>query len=314
MIGSAARVSTTQNATMKAAPATPRAMIVDDPHAYWVPPHVVSRIMAVTPADKQRDTKPVDLVMDPPRRDVKNGRDDEESDDPDRHVDVEDPSPREVLREPSSGKWAEDARQPEHSAEVAHVAPPLTRRHDVADDRLGADHQPTGADALDGSACDQVDHVLRKPGEHRARQEDDDRKLEELLSSVEVAELSPQRRGDRRREQVSGDDPRKVVEAVQVGCDRRERRGDDGLIERCEEHSEHERAEDHEYPAVLCLGELVVILRNGGGSDLRQLSCHEHPPSRGPARPRTVRAAVRNRPGPLRSSPLANGRARPSAP
>ena len=51
--GSAALVSTTQKATRRATPSTPSPMIGPEPQAYWVPPHVVRRMMAVTPDDRK---------------------------------------------------------------------------------------------------------------------------------------------------------------------------------------------------------------------------------------------------------------------
>ena len=49
--GSTALDSTTQKATINATPATARPMMMPEPHRYWVPPQVVSRMMAVTPDD-----------------------------------------------------------------------------------------------------------------------------------------------------------------------------------------------------------------------------------------------------------------------
>ncbi len=49
MIGSAARRSCQTKRTSSTTPRTPRPMIVPEPHAYWFPPQVVSRISAATP-------------------------------------------------------------------------------------------------------------------------------------------------------------------------------------------------------------------------------------------------------------------------
>ena len=125
-------------------------------------------------------------------QDAQHRRNDEERHDADGHVDVEDPAPRHVLGEESAGKWAEDARETEDGAEVAHVAATLTRRDDVTDDRLRTDHQSSGTSTLDGATQDEFEHVLREAGKNRTRQEDDDRDLEEPLAPVEVAELAPQ--------------------------------------------------------------------------------------------------------------------------
>ena len=171
-------------------------------------------------------------------------RDDDQRDDADRHVDVEDPAPGELLDEDAAEQRADDARHAEHRAEQALVAAALAGRDDVADDRLGADHQPAAAEALDGAEGDQLDHGVAEPRQDRADQEDHDGGLEEDLPAVLVAELAPQRRRHRRGEQVGGDDPGDVRRAREVGDDRRQRGRDDRLVERRQQHPEHQRADD----------------------------------------------------------------------
>src|SRR5437763_712112 len=87
-----------------------------------------------------------------------------------------------------------------------HVAS-LARRDDVADDRLGGCHQPARADTLEGAESDEHPHRLRHTAEHRPREEDDDRRLEDALATVEVADLSVKGHRDRRHQDVGGDDP-----------------------------------------------------------------------------------------------------------
>ena len=157
---------------------------------------------------EQGEPEPVDLVRDALDGDVEHRGDGEERDDADRHVDVEDPPPREVLGEPAAGERAEHARErrrPRRSSPCSGPAGAGGMTSPMI--AWAADHQPTGADALDRAAGDELDHRLGQPREHRADQEDHDRELEEDLAAVEVAELAPQRRRDRRGEQVGGHDP-----------------------------------------------------------------------------------------------------------
>src|SRR5262249_12493660 len=144
----------------------------------------------------------------------------------DGHVDVEDPAPGQVVHEHAAKQRADHAGQAEHAAEQADVLAPLARRHDVPDDRLGADHEAAAAQALNGAEGDQLDHGLTEPGQHGADQEDHDRGLEEELPAVLVAKLAPQRRGHGGGEQVGGDDPGNVRAAVQVADDGGQRGGD----------------------------------------------------------------------------------------
>ena len=53
MIGSAARRSCQTNATSSATPAAARPTMTAEPQAYWLPPQVVSRMSALTPAGQQ---------------------------------------------------------------------------------------------------------------------------------------------------------------------------------------------------------------------------------------------------------------------
>ena len=171
-------------------------------------------------------------------------RDDRQRHDPDRDVHVEDPAPRRVVDEEAAEQRPGDAAHPEDRADHALVAAAIARRDDVADDRLGEDDEPAAAEALQRAEGDELAHALRLPAQRRPDEEDDDRALEDALAPVEVAELAVERRGDRRRQQVAGDDPRELVQAAELGRDGRQRGGDDRPVERGQQDREHERHED----------------------------------------------------------------------
>ena len=163
---------------------------------------------------------------------------------PDRQVDVEDPAPGEVVDEEAAEQRPDHRRDSEDRAEEALVLAAVAGRDHVADHGDRDDDQPPGAETLDRAERDQLGHSLREPAERGADQEDHDRRLEDELAPVEVAELPVQRRGDRRGEQVRGHDPRQVLDPAEVADDRRQRRRDDRLVERREQQDEDERAED----------------------------------------------------------------------
>ena len=104
--------------------------------------------VSYTHLDVYKRQEVVDDVVDPAEMARDLTPDDEERHGADRDVDVEDPPPRELLDKDSSEQWPDDAGHTEHRAEDALVAPPLSRRDDVPDDRLGADHQPAAAESL----------------------------------------------------------------------------------------------------------------------------------------------------------------------
>src|SRR6266496_6809006 len=103
-----------------------------------------------------------------------------------------------------------------------------------------------GADALDRTEDDQLDHVLRQPAERGAGEEDRDRDQEERLASVRVAQLAVERHGDRRPEHVGGENPRVLGDPAELRDDLRQRGRDDRLSERREQQRHHQARVDRE--------------------------------------------------------------------
>jgi hypothetical protein len=176
-------------------------------------------------------------------------RDDRERDDPDRQVDVEDPAPAERVGEEPAQQRAGHAGHAEDGPEGALVLAPLAGGHDVGHDRLGQHHQAAAAQALQRPERDQLAHALGQAAQRRADQENHDRRLEQALAAVLVAELPPQRRRGRRGQQVGGDHPGQMAEAAQIADDGGQRGSDDGLVERGEQDREHQRGVDDQQAA-----------------------------------------------------------------
>ena len=196
------------------------------------------------PAGEQRDPEPVDLVPHLVHAGVEDRADHPERDRADRQVDVEDPAPGEVVDEEAADQRPDHARNAEDRAEEALVAAALAGRDDVADHGDRGHDQPARAEALDRTEGNQLDHPVREPAQRRAGEEEHDRRLEDELAPVEVAELPVQRARHGRREQVRRHDPRHVRRAAEVADDRRQRGRDDRLVERGEQQHEQERSED----------------------------------------------------------------------
>ena len=203
--------------------------------------------------DERQRTRVVDLVVDPlQRRQVQHARDDDDREDPDGHVDEEDPAP---ARDPEDGlrpreepadHGTEHRRGAEHREEVALVAGALPGGDEVTEDRDRERHEATGAEALDAAVDRQLVHRVGGAGQQRAHHEDRDRDQVQRLAAVDVGELAVQRRRDRRGQQVRGGHPRLQGQTVQVVADGPDGRRDDRLVERGEEHAEHQAAEDRE--------------------------------------------------------------------
>ena len=147
-----------------------------------------------------------------------------------------------VIRPPMAGPIRLD--MPEHGAEQALVPAALRRREQVGDRRHREREDRARAEALDAARGDQLPHLLAQAGQHRAEDEHADAEQEHRPAAEQVGDLAVERAADRRRQQVGRDGPRVEAVAAEVGDDRRQRRADDGLVERGQEDRDHDRAED----------------------------------------------------------------------
>src|SRR5215472_1723662 len=118
-IGSVARCSTNMNPTSPNSAATMSMPLQVDSHAIDCPPKVVNSITAVSstassPAPAKSIPWRLRLVGE-------------------RNVDVEDPTPAQVLDEIAADQRPDDGRDAEHRAEQTLIASTFARRDDIAD-------------------------------------------------------------------------------------------------------------------------------------------------------------------------------------
>ncbi len=149
------------------------------------------------------------------------------------------------MHDHAAEQGAAHARETEDGSEQALVAAALAWRDDVADDGLDQHDQASRPEPLHGAKGDQLGHRLRLPAKRRSDQEQDDRTLQDALATVEVAELAIQRRNGGLREQESARHPRQAAESAEVTDDRGQGCRDDRLVERREQHHQHQPPEDH---------------------------------------------------------------------
>src|SRR5674476_633676 len=161
---------------------------------------------------QQHRPQVIDVVRLPTEWQLEDHRGDEQGDDADGHVDVEDPSPRQVVGEHSAEERSGHRRQCEGGAEVPLVAAAITGRDHVGDDRHGHGHQSAGPDALDPAEGDEFAHVLTETRQHGSDQKNHNGELKDSLAAQLVGQLPVQGGGDGRRQQVGGDHPADVVE------------------------------------------------------------------------------------------------------
>ena len=152
--------------------------------------------------------------------------------------------PREMVGEQPAEQRPDDGGDPEDRSQRTLVLASFAQRNDVGDQRRRGDHEPTGADALHRAPRDEPRHGARG-GTHEGRDDEDRRAdLEDELAAEQVTELAGEHDRDGVGDQVGGDDPGDVASAAEVADDGRQRRGHDRLVERGQQHAEHDRAED----------------------------------------------------------------------
>ncbi len=129
------------------------------------------------------------------------------------------------------------------------VARPFPGRHEVAHDGERQREEPARAEPLQRPEARQGIHRMSERTGCRPGDEDGDRREEETLAAVDVRQLPVQRRRNGRRDQIGGRDPGLHAQPVQVIPDGPDGRRDDGLIERRQEHAEHQPGEHlHDLP------------------------------------------------------------------
>ena len=159
----------------------------------------------------------------------------------DRQVDEEDPVPAHVIGDHAAGERADHAGHTPHRADQAGVLGAAIGREQIGDDRERGDEQRARAEPLHGARGEQHLEAGRRAARRRAGEEDHHADQEHRLAAVDVGQLARDRDHHRRRDHVRRHDP--AVQRVgqrEVDLDRARGGRDDRLIERAEEHAEHD--------------------------------------------------------------------------
>jgi hypothetical protein len=182
----------------------------------------------------------------------------------DRQVDKEDAAPGPVGHEHPAQHRADDAAYREDAREQAERTVPAGPEP-VGDDPGRRRHECAAADRLDRPEHDEQVDVVGQTAAHGRGREQDDCAEEDLLAAVLVAELPGQRHHEYLAERVDRDGPGAPVDlGVQVALDGRQRRRDDGLVDRGHEQRDRDRGEQQNSPASRLTGD-----RLASGVDLR---------------------------------------------
>src|SRR5215213_7281276 len=198
---------------------------------YDEPDHDAGGVLVVTHGDprereQERDDRSrygggaevVDLHPDPPNALMKHHGQREQREDAEGQVDVEDPTPAYVVRDPTAHHRPDDAGEREDAEEDALVLRTTCRiGEDVGDagEYVGEDH--AGPEPLQTPEQDQLGHPPRSPAERAGGKKDGHPRDDEPLPAVDVPELADDRDHGGGSEQVRGRDPSVVLEPVEVG-------------------------------------------------------------------------------------------------
>jgi hypothetical protein len=171
----------------------------------------------------------------------------QEGDDAQRHIDVEDPAPGEVLGQPAADRRPHHRPQHQGRAPQAHHPRHQPGWKDVEHHRLRQRHQRGGGHPLQQAE----EHDLRKaggdPAQHRGHGEGADRQQEHLLAADLLRHPARQRQRDRRGDDVGGQHPGDLVRRRRQAA-LHVRQGDvgDGGVERIHQRGEHQRRGDRD--------------------------------------------------------------------
>ena len=190
-------------------------------------------------------------VVDAPRRlpDVGRVEDEhprhDERRDPDRNVDVEDPSPAVVVGQPAAQHRSENRRDDDPEPPEAHRLAAILGREGFEQHRLRQRLHRAAGRALQTAEHDQHRQVRREAAQKRRDGESGDREHDEALAPEPAGEPAGHRQDDRVGDQVRRQRPRRLVDrGRETPGDVRQRHVDHGGVEHLHEGREHHRDGD----------------------------------------------------------------------
>ena len=161
-----------------------------------------------------------------------------------RHVDPEDHRPVQMFGEHAAEHRPANPGGDPHAAEIGLILAAFAWAHHVGNHGLHDRHDAAAAEALQAARQDQHRHVRRERAQHRARDEQAERDNDHDAAAVDVAQRSEHRRHRGRRQQIGRDHPGQIGDVVELAADGRQRGCDDGLVERGQEHRQHQADQD----------------------------------------------------------------------
>ena len=167
-------------------------------------------------------------------------------DQPDRHVEPEDPLPRDPFDDRAADQRSHRDRQAPDPAPGAEREPASFRRHGRGEDRQRERGHDRAADSLRRAGQVEREHAPGEGGRGGREREDAEADREHQPPAEPVAERRPGQEQHCERQRVGVHRPLELGQrGVQVLADDRQRRGHDEVVER--DHEERDRG-DRERP------------------------------------------------------------------
>src|SRR5699024_9995090 len=148
--------------------------------------------------------------------------------------------PARPLRQPAAQERAGNRRDGENRPHDSHVLTALTGGDDVRNDGLRQQHQPATTQALNATPRDEPPNILRHAAGDCANHKQHDGRHEQRFSSDLVADASIDGHHDCRGQNIGGNNPRHDVDAVEFTHNRWQGRGQHGLVQGSQQHSQHQ--------------------------------------------------------------------------
>ncbi len=125
--------------------------------------------------------------------------------------------------------------------QISLVLAALARRHRLGDQRLRQRHQPTATEPLQQPRTRQHQDTARGGTERRGSHEHADRHEHHAPAPERIAKPAIDRRGDRVGHQIRHNDPGDPLHLAQGSGNVRQRGRHNGLVQRRQEHRQHDR-------------------------------------------------------------------------
>jgi hypothetical protein len=181
----------------------------------------------------------------------------EDADDADRHVDVEDPAPRQVVDDQAADHRSEHRSHEHGHADDAHHAADALGAGRLGQQDHADRHDHAAADALHDAEGDQRGQVPGQAAEDRAGDEEDDRGQPHAAGAEALGGPAGERDDHGQGEQVAGGHPLHVIErGVEVDAQRLQGDVDDRGVEDRHDRADHDDGRDD--------GEVAIDPQVGG--------------------------------------------------